>query len=314
MLPPLMLVEPGINAVAPLPQGTCVAIGNFDGLHVGHRALITATLAAAARSGGLSTVLTFEPHPARLFAPDKAPPPLTSPSRKIELLDAAGVACVVFEPFTADFAATSADAFVDLLVDRLQVRSVIVGYDFTYGQKRAGTALTLRAAGAARGFAVEVIAPVLVGDAPASSSRVRAAITRGDLADVRACLGRDHDVDGTVVHGAGRGRTIGVPTANVATSAACLPPPGVYAVRVEVDGRTHDGVANLGRRPTFEGDAAALSLEVHLFDYQGDLYDAPIRVAFAHRLRDERRFTSVDALIAQIHTDMTAAREALAHG
>jgi riboflavin kinase/FMN adenylyltransferase len=198
-------------------------------------------------------------------------------------------------------------------VHELGVRAVVVGFDFTYGARRKGTGDSLRAAGEHHGFEVHVLRAVELDGAPVSSTRVRAAIRSGDVDTAQRLLGRPFDVDGEVVHGAGRGGKIGVPTANVATRAELLPPPGVYAVRLHDGSAWHDAVANLGTRPTF--DAGALALEVHIFDWSGDLYGRRVRVAFAHRLRDEHRFASIDALVTQIRADMHAAREVLArHG
>ncbi|RMH40393.1 MAG: bifunctional riboflavin kinase/FAD synthetase [Deltaproteobacteria bacterium] len=290
-----------------------VCLGNFDGVHVGHRRLIDATVAAARAHRGDAVAFTFDPHPATVLAADLAPPLITSRERKLELLADAGVDVCILEPFTPDLARMPPSAFVDLLADVIGARHVVVGYDFTFGRDRAGTPDTLRAAGAARGFDVTVVPQVTVDGLVASSTKIRDFALLGKLDGVRRLLGRDLDVDGVVVRGDRRGRTLGFPTANVAVPAGLLlPPPGVYAVRAVVldDRRAFGGVANLGTRPTFrEGDN--LALEVHLFDFDGDLYGRRIRVAFVDRIRGERRFDGVDALVAQIRADADRARAIL---
>lgn len=293
-----------------------VAIGNFDGVHRGHRALLDAARARAAELGGEVVVLTFEPHPTAVLAPHLAPPMLTTRARKLELLAAAGVDAVVVEPFTHAFAARPAAAFVDeLLVGALGARHVVVGWDFTYGQGRGGTTSTLEAHGARAGFGVTIVDKVTVDDGVASSTRVRGLLRGGDLDAAARVLGRRYDLDGVVVQGAQRGRTIGVPTANVAPDVELVVAPGIYACTLQpldVPGAAPlPAVASLGTNPTFV-ERGRLVLEVHVLDWDGDLYGQRVRVAFVARLRDEARYDSVDALIAQIHRDIADARAALA--
>ncbi len=297
-----------------------IALGNFDGVHRGHQRLLSETRTAAAQLGGDAAVLTFEPHPARLLAPAVAPPLITARSRKLELLAAAGISACIVEPFTRELAALGPDQFLqEIVVDVIRARHVIVGYDFTYGYQRSGTTDTLREFGDRHGFEVTVVEPVSVGGVVASSSVVREFLRRGDLDGAGRILGRAFDIDGRVVRGAGRGRTIGIPTANLRVeNDLVLPKPGVYAVRAHIlDGGPRDpgstglpGVANLGTSPTFT-DGQALSLEVHLLDLgpeDGDLYDRCLRVEFIARLRDEVRFSGVEALLAQIRADIEKAR------
>ncbi len=288
-----------------------IAIGNFDGVHVGHAALIAA--ARAATDGDVG-VLTFEPHPAQVLAPHAAPARLTTPARKLELLAAAGVDVVVVAPFTRELAAHTATAFVDeILAGALGARHVVVGADFCYGRGRAGTVATLTADGARAGFATIVVPPVLVGDRPASSTRARAALTAGDLDGARAVLGHGYDVDGVVVRGAGRGKGLGIPTANVAPDGAILASPGIYAVtlaRLDRGGAPLPAVASLGTNPTFV-EGGGLVLEVHVLDFDADLYGERVRVEFVARLRDEARYDSVAALLAQIDRDIADARARL---
>jgi riboflavin kinase/FMN adenylyltransferase len=292
-----------------------VAIGNFDGVHLGHQRLLETAARAARSLGGDAVVFTFEPHPAIVLAPHKAPPLLTSLPRKLELLAQAGMDACILEPFTRELADLSPDAFLQsILVEILGARHIVVGYDFTYGRDRAGTTESLRAFGAAHGIGVDVIEPVEAGGVVVSSTRVRELVREGDMAGARALLGRDFDIDGTVVRGDGRGARIGMPTANLATQGQLLPRGGVYAVRVQLlDGastRTVPAVANLGTNPTFV-DRTELSLEVHLLDFSGDLYGQRLRVQFIERLRGEQRFPGIDALLAQIRADIERAREIL---
>lgn len=305
-----------------------VALGNFDGVHRGHQALLAAATSAADQLGGDAVVYTFDPHPARVLAPAHAPPLITPRARKLELLAAAGVSACVLEPFTHELAAMEPDEFLTTIVEQvLGARHIVVGYDFTYGRKRAGTTDDLRAFGRARGVAVDVIDAVELDGEAVSSTRVRELIGAGDVAAARRLLGRGFDIDGEVIRGDGRGASIGVPTANIAPTGELMPKGGVYAVRAQVLERgagaasagdtgvgasaSVPGVANLGTKPTF-GDASPQTLEVHLFDLSADLYGATLRVSFVERLRGEQRFDGVDALIAQIHADSARARAILA--
>lgn len=303
-----------------------IALGTFDGVHRGHQQLIQATLAASRRLGGDAVVLTFDPHPVEVLAPQVAPPLLTSRERKLELLAEAGISACIVEPFTRELAALSAEEFArSILSDIIGARHIVVGYDFTYGHKRGGTTDTLRAFGAARGIEVEVIEPVAIpvdGDqVVVSSTRLRELVSAGRLAQARPLLGRDFEVEGTVIRGAGRGATIGIPTANIRpwSTRALLPKGGVYAVTAQIldadpgqpgAAAPIPGVANLGTVPTFV-EQGALSLEVHLFDFSENIYDKKLRVRFIERLRGEQRFDGVDALVRQIHADMERARNIL---
>jgi riboflavin kinase/FMN adenylyltransferase len=296
---------------APAWPGAAVAIGNFDGVHLGHRALIRRARELAEAHAARAVALTFDPHPSGVLSPRGAPPMLASLERRIELLGEAGADAVVVEPFTRELAQATPDAFVDdIVVSALRARAIVVGYDFTYGRGRAGTVDALRAHGARLGIEVDVIAPVEAGGEVASSSKIRAHLQAGELAAAQRLLGRRWDVDGVVVHGAQRGRAIGVPTANLRPDSDLPLRAGIYAVTFEVDGRTLPAVASLGTNPTFVTDGA-LVLEVHVLDFDGDLYDKRARTTFVARLRDEATFGSVDALVAQIRRDIDAARDAL---
>jgi riboflavin kinase/FMN adenylyltransferase len=297
---------------APAWQGAAIAIGNFDGVHLGHRALIQRARELAAATGALSVALTFDPHPATVLAPGHAPRMLTSIGRRVELLAEAGIDAVVIEPFTRELASASADAFIDdLVLGALRARAVVVGYDFNYGHGRTGSVAVLQAHGARAGVEVAIVPPVTVDGEIAASTKVRGFLRAGELARAERMLGRRWDVDGVVVHGAKRGRAIGVPTANITPSVELAVAPGIYAVTLAVEGgRPLPAVASLGTNPTFV-DEGGLVLEVHVLDWNGDIYDRRVRTTFVARLRDEQKFDSVEALITQIQHDISDARASL---
>ncbi len=289
--------------------GAAVALGNFDGVHVGHQALFE-----EARRHAPPVALTFHPHPGKVLQPELAPKLITLLPRKLELLEAFGLTAAVVQPFNREYARTPAAAFEESLLDVLGARHLVVGSDFTYGAARAGTVATLRDAAGRRGAQVHVVAPVTVDGVVASSSRVREYILEGRVSAAQRLLGRPFDLDGTVVPGAGRGRGIGFPTANVDTQNELRPAPGVYAIRVrfkdEPGGPWRPGAANIGVKPTFGG--SVVTIEAHLLDFQGDLYGKELRVQFLERLRPEQRFGSVAELVGQIKRDVEAARTVIA--
>ena len=289
-----------------------LAIGVFDGVHRGHQALLARAVAEARRRGATAAALTFDPHPAAVLAPASAPPLLTSRARRLELMAAVGLDACVILPFTPELAMTPAEAFVDeLLVRDLAVGHVVIGWDWRYGQGRAGTAASLATHGLRAGFSTEAVAAVEVAGGPASSTRVRSLLAAGDVAGAAALLGRPHDVDGVVVHGAKRGRALGVPTANLALELPPLVPLGIYATWLIVDGVRLPSVTSLGTNPTFVAGGPP-TFEVHVLDWAGDLYDRRVRVELVARLRGEVAYTSVEALLAQIRRDVADARAALA--
>lgn len=300
-----------------MPRSTLVAIGNFDGVHVGHQAVIRAAASEARERGLLPFVLTFHPHPAQVLGRGGLPI-LTTIARKTELICRIDPDLrVVVEPFTHELAAMSPEEFVrELLIEALGARVVIIGQNFRFGHNRAGSIETLQALGAELGF--DARAEQLAGDDKGtySSTRARELLEAGDLAVLERVLGRPHALGGTVVEGQKRGRTLGFPTANLSGIAEALPPHGVYAVLVDLldesTGRAQvlgRGVANLGVRPTL---GAGASFEVHVFDIDQDLYGRTLRVHLVERLREERRFSDVTALAAQIARDGERAREVIA--
>ncbi|ACL55431.1 bifunctional riboflavin kinase/FAD synthetase [Methylobacterium nodulans] len=300
----------------PVPEGlrgAVAAIGNFDGLHRGHRALIAAVREIAAAAGRPSAVLTFEPHPREFFAPDVGMFRLTDEGAKLAVLARLGIDGVFVRRFDAALAGTSAAAFVGrLLKDELGLTGVVIGHDFHFGRGREGTPAVLQALCAEHGLTCRVIEPVAAecGEVPVSSSAIRAALEAGDVAGANRLLGFRWFVQGVVRHGDKRGRTLGFPTANVALP-ACGLAHGIYAVRVRLaDGALREGVASYGRRPTFDNGAPLL--ETTLFDFSGDLYGQRIAVEFVGFLRGEARFDSAEALVAQMHEDAAQARALLA--
>ncbi len=301
-----------IEETAPLGwREPAVTIGNFDGVHRGHQALVRRVVERARASGGTAVALTFDPHPARVLAPERAPAALTTPAQKLELLSALGVEVVAVLPFTRTLSGLSPEEFVrTLLAGTLGARQVVVGEGFRFGHRQAGDASRLTRLGDSSGFTVEAVPAVLESGQPVSSSRVREALVRGDATAARGLLGRSYFVDARVVRGDGRGRSIGVPTANLEAENEILPARGVYAGLVRLaDGSWHRAVANRGLRPTFGEQAEAL--EAHLLDYQGDLYGTRLRLAFVARLREELRFAGPQALVAQIREDVARARALL---
>jgi riboflavin kinase / FMN adenylyltransferase len=295
-------------------RGGSVAIGNMDGVHLGHRRLVEVARGLARTSG----VLTFDPHPARVLRPELAPPLLTPLPRKLEILGGLGLSATVVQPFDQAYAATPAAEFVALdLSVRLGVAHAVVGQDFTAGHERARVD-TLRRLLAAHRIALHVVEPVTCDGLVVSSTKVREFVLEGNAEAAALLLGRPYDLDGLVVRGAGRGRALGFATANVQT-AQLLPANGVYAVAVRVappgalaGAADRAGVCNVGVKPTVE-EAGGIAAEVHLLDFDGrDLYGEAIRVAFLHRLRDERRFPSLEALRGQIARDVEEARAAWA--
>ena len=292
--------------------GGVVAIGNFDGVHRGHAALLEVATGEAGRRGVKSVVLTFEPHPRTVFRPDQPVFRLTPLAAKARLLAALGVDGMIVLPFDRAFSALTAATFVEtILLGRLGARAVVVGYDFHFGKGRGGTPAFLVEEGSRRGFDVSVMDAVLDADGSLlSSSVIRDALVAGDIAAANRLLGYRWFVDGEVITGDRRGRELGFPTANIALPADCRLRHGIYAVTIAVRGTVHAGVASYGRRPTFD-DGAPL-LEVHVFDFSGDLYGEAVIVTFFDWIRPEERFPSVASLIAAMDRDAAIARAGLA--
>jgi riboflavin kinase/FMN adenylyltransferase len=292
----------GIGAVSESLMPSAVTVGNFDGVHRGHQALLGGVVLAARQRDVASVALTFDPHPAQVLAPDRAPEILTPTDRRLELMAEAGLDGIVLQPFDTAFSRLTADEFVErVLRGSLGARCVVAGPDFRYGAGRVGTVDSLEGAG----FEVVRIPPVLDEGAPISSSRIRGALRQGDVAVAARMLGHDPEIIGQVVQGQGLGRQIGVPTANLDTGVALLPADGVYAGRATVAEGLFRAVINVGVRPTL---GAGRAIEVHLLDFEGSLYGQRLVVQLERRLRDERRFPSLEALREQIARDIDLAR------
>ena len=291
-----------------------LVVGNFDGVHRGHQAVLTEAVDLARARGLSPSVLTFDPHPASVVGAS-VPPMLTTLERRAELMGQIGVERLYVRRFDASFAAWEPDRFArDLVAGALQARIVVVGQSFRFGARRAGDLALLRSLGAELGFDVTVHATASDDRGPFSSTRAREAIAAGDMHEAAEVLGRPHSLSGTVVHGDERGRTIGVPTANLDPIPEMLPPDGVYAVRVDEleDGESRPlagGVTNIGVRPTVAGERR--TVETYILGFAGDLYDLRLRVDLIARLRDEKKFASLDELKLQIARDCVAARKKL---
>jgi riboflavin kinase/FMN adenylyltransferase len=285
-----------------------LALGNFDGVHRGHQKILDRLHRVATERGATAVVMTFDPHPPRVVRPDKAPPLLMTKAQKLEALAAAGIQGAAIVRFTPELSRWDPETFVQrVLVDWLHVSEVWVGANFLFGRERAGNFTLLRALGLSFGFKAEKIDPVRYKDFVVSSTRIRRLISEGRIDEAGALLGHQYAIDGIVVEGDRRGRTIGFPTANLRTENELLPPHGVYATTATIGGVIHASVTNVGVRPTVD-DSGRTSIETHLFDLDADLYGVAVRLGFVQRLRDERTFDSIQALKSQIEADCGRAR------
>lgn len=291
-------------------ENVWLTIGSFDGVHRGHQAILKQLVAGASAQGVPAVVLTFHPHPAVVLRNRKGPYYLTLPDERAKLMGALGVDVVITHPFSQQVAEYTADAFIELLEKHLKIRHLMVGYDFALGRNRQGDAAYLAMLGEKRGFTVDLFQPVTNGGEIISSSGIRAALREGEIGKVNAMLGRTYSLTGKVEHGDGRGRSIGIPTANLTISPDLLTPgAGVYACRVVAGNRNYAAVTNIGYRPTFYDQPNSVHVEPHILDFQGDLYQQEISVFFVERLRGEQRFSSAEALVEQIHKDIQVTRE-----
>ncbi|MCA6100242.1 bifunctional riboflavin kinase/FAD synthetase [Bradyrhizobium australafricanum] len=294
-----------------IPKGAVVAMGNFDGVHRGHRAVIGAALAMGRAHGVPALAVTFEPHPRSFFSPNTPQFRLTDETNKLRLLAATGLAGAVVMTFDKARAGTSAQDFIHHdLIGRLGISGIAVGYDFHFGKGRVGSPSLLVSEAPRLGIEVDVQAHVDIEERPVSSSAIRMALAEGEIADATTMLGGPWFVTGKVVHGEKRGRDLGYPTANIRLDKHCGLKHGIYAVRVGKGSQRFDGVASFGRRPTFDNGAPLL--EVFLFDFKGDLYDAVLDVAFIGFIREELKFDTIEALIRQMDDDSAKARAVLA--
>ncbi len=307
-----MEVLSGVDDIVRPLKNPVITIGNFDGVHRGHQALFNRVKEWARELDGQSVVITFNPHPLEVLFPSKNIPFITSHDRKLELIEACGIDAVIVLPFNEEFSRIPAREFVaDILVGRIGVKAIVVGHDYRFGHSREGDIDFLIALGREYGFEVETVAGIRINDTVVSSTVIRQLILKGKMEEAGRLLGRLYEITGTVVTGRQRGaRLLGFPTANIRMSSQASPRTGVYVVQAEVNGRIYGGAANLGYNPTF-GDTD-FSLEVHLFDFNQDIYGMPITVRFLDRLRDEMRFAGPEDLMEQIRRDVARAKEILA--
>ncbi|MFO7766768.1 MAG: bifunctional riboflavin kinase/FAD synthetase [Pelovirga sp.] len=305
-----MIIIDSLADIPPHFNPSVVTLGNFDGVHLGHRALFRRLIDAAGKEQLQSVVCTFYPHPLKLLHPDKAPLLLNTREERRRLIAASHVDWLIEIPFDTTFAEQSPEAFVDkVLIDALSAQKLVIGYDYAFGKGRRGTAQFLTEFGHSRGIAVEVLQPVGADGEPYSSTRIRHLIAAGRVAEVVPLLGRHYNLLGQVVTGFQRGRELGFPTANLQTEKELIPAPGVYVVKVRHGDLEFGGVVNIGFRPTFACDD--ITIEVHLLDYTGDIYGEKIRIYFIERLREEKTFTSLHDLSEAIAADVLKARQIL---
>ena len=287
-----------------------VTIGTFDGLHLGHRRVIEAVISSARESGGVSIVITFDPHPRSIFGTYEYPLLLTSTEHKIRLLEQTGLEKCIIIKFTPEFADITAGEFIDILNQKLELKKIILGHNSGFGKKREGSVSFVRAAAEKLGFELEVIAPVEIEGVQISSTLIRKYIHSGELELAAECLGRKFQTLGTVVKGDTLGRKLGYPTANIDPHNEVIPPSGVYAVRVALEGKKYTGILNIGYRPTIKGDQPmSQAVEVHIFDFEGDIYGRDIEITYEKWIREETRFPNKKDLVAQIKKDEIIAKK-----
>jgi len=288
-----------------------VAMGNFDGVHLGHQAILKTAIEHARRRNGLAFALTFDPPPAKVLFPNRAPRLIMTLEDKLDYLSRFDLAAIVVLEFTHELSLLEPRKFVaDCLVEAIGVREVVIGATAAFGHRRSGNAQKMIELGREFGFETFVVQPVTVNGIMVSSSKIRELIASGDVKTAAFLLGRPHFLSGQVVRGHGRGRELGFPTANVSTSTECVPPNGVYAGRVILNDGVRDAVINIGTRPTFGENE--LAIEAYLFDFVGDIYGQKVKVEFIERVREERKFPSPQALSEQIAHDVARAKEILA--
>ncbi len=298
-----------LNELTEPLRNPVLTIGNFDGVHKGHLALFEKVLERAKAIHGQSVVMTFDPHPIKVMSPGNGPPLITPIEQKLELISNAGIDVILCLPFSFEFASMPAEDFVRrVLMDRIGVKEIVVGYDYSFGNKRQGDVSLLREMGNKLGFRVHVTGPIHLDDAVISSTSIRRFVQEGNLVDAKKFLGRDYQIGGTVVKGKGRGeRLLGFPTANLKPIDELIPKRGVYAVTVRIDDKDYCGVTNIGYNPTFGDDT--LSVETHILDFSENIVGRKIKVRFIQRLRDEMTFGDVKELSDRIAQDIEQARE-----
>jgi len=303
-----MRIVRGLESYRADSRPSVVALGVFDGVHLAHRAILGAAVEAARAVDVTALACTFDRHPMEILHPERAPVPITTLEERLELIAEVGVEATVVLTFSRELASLEPEAFVkDMLLSRLHARGIVVGFNHRFGRGARGDARLLQSLAERLGFEARVVPPLEIDGVPVSSTEIRSALQRGDVQRAAQFLGRPYGIGGSVTAGAGRGRTLGFPTANLAADRPLLVPTGIHGGRLAEDGRQHRAVVNVGFRPTF--GETSLAIEAHLLDFSGDLYGRQVRLTFVDRLRDEMRFASVEALKAQIERDVAAARE-----
>ena len=306
-----MRIITDLSEISDSLKNAVVTIGNFDGVHIGHQALFSQVIEKAESIDGTSVVITFEPHPIRVIKSKKHFPLITLYEQKVELISATGVDTLICIPFTREFADTTARTFVkEILCDQIGMKAIVVGQDYSFGRKREGDIFLLKEMAVTHRFEVIISGWIEVEGGRISSTKIRNLVREGRVEEAKKLLGRHYQVRGTVIRGRDRGgRLLGFPTANLTLYDELCPKGGVYAVTVEYRDTTYEGVANIGYSPTF--DNGEFSVEVHILDFDQNIYDRPIRVNFIRRLRGEKKFSGPEALSAQIGLDIEKARELL---
>jgi riboflavin kinase/FMN adenylyltransferase len=299
-----------LNKKYPYPVLT---IGNFDGVHLGHQAIFRMIKERAKQKNGTSMVFTFEPHPLTVIAPERAPKLLTTFKDKISLIKAYGIDVTICANFTSEFANIKAEDFVrDILSKKIGVKEVFIGSNYHFGKGRKGNPELLKEMGKECGFRVKIVEEIKLNDTPLSSSKIRSLIAKGKVREAAAFLGRNYSVEGVIIEGAKRGRSLlNIPTANISTTNELLPKDGVYAVTVNLEGKTYGGAVNIGCNPTFR--EKKFSFEVHILDFDADILGRTIRINFIERIRDEMKFSKVEELGAQMRRDIENIRQLLSH-
>ncbi|CFX67825.1 Riboflavin kinase, bacterial [Syntrophomonas zehnderi OL-4] len=299
-----MQIVLGMENYRPAEKDLFLALGNFDGVHRGHQSLIDQLLKRKHEAQGMAGAFVFEPHPTQILTPERMPPLLSSPQRKAQLLEKFGLDLLIYSPFSRDIAAWTPEQFVaDFLIDKLHVKGVFVGFNYSFGHRGIGTPQLLQLLGQTHGFEVHIIPPVKVEDEVVSSTLIRQALEKGDLTKARRMLGYRPVMDGIVVEGDQRGRQLGFPTANVGIDRIySIPARGVYAAKAWLNNQEYSAVVNIGSKPTFYNEYP-VSIEAHLIDFTGDIYGQEVSLSLIEKLRDEERFASVEELIAQIGRD-----------
>lgn len=306
-----MILITDLNKITTKFSNSIITLGNFDGLHLGHQELIKMVIKRAEETGAVSLVVTFRPHPLKILAPEKCPPLISIYEEKIRLFEKLGIDVLVKIPFTLDFSSiTPRDFAKNILCGMLGAKEIFVGYNYRFGKGRGGNIQKLKEFGEEFGFRVREVEQVSLNGEVISSTKIRELLQDGEVEHAARLLGRQYAITGVVVKGDGRGKNLGFPTANIAPKHAIIPANGVYAVRLFVRDEYYDGIANIGERPTF--NKRDLAVEVHVFNFNEDLYGEEITVCFIQKIREEKRFKNAAALIKQINSDIVTAKNILA--